>query len=123
MRAYISGPMTGLPYSNFPAFNETARSLRACGLDVVNPAEINPDGAKSWSACMRADIAALVTCEAIALMEGWENSNGAQLELHIAHRLDIKVTSPKRLLAEYASRLCTTGLVNDDEPLAYPTIF
>jgi len=123
MRVYISGPMTGLPYSNFPAFNETARSLRACGLDVVNPAEINPDGAKSWSACMRADIAALVTCDAIALMPGWENSNGAHLELHIAHRLAMHVTTPQRLLAEYASKLVRKDVLDDGEPLAFPTIF
>ena len=113
MRVYISGPMTGLPYSNFPAFNETARSLRSCGLDVVNPAEINPDGAKSWSAYMRADIAALVTCDAIALMPGWENSNGAHLELHIAHRLARHArTQGLHLLARDKVALHDLGLVN-----------
>ena len=43
MRVYISGPMSGLPELNFPAFHAAAASLRAKGLDVVNPAEINAE--------------------------------------------------------------------------------
>jgi hypothetical protein len=91
-RVYISGPMTGLPDLNFPAFNAAAATLRAQGLDVVNPAEINPDGSASWEACMRADIKALCDCDAIALLPGWERSRGAHLELHLAHRLGMQVT-------------------------------
>ncbi len=39
---YISGPMSGLPECNYPAFNAAAAHLRALGYSVENPAE-NPD--------------------------------------------------------------------------------
>lgn len=95
---YISGPMTGLPDLNFPAFNAAAAALRRQGYQVTNPAEINPIGEKSWSACMRADIKALCDCDTIALLEGWESSPGATLELHIAERLGMRVTRYDELL-------------------------
>ena len=91
MRIYISGPMTGIPEFNFPAFNQAATRLRGCGLDVVNPAEINKDTTMSWEDCMRADIKALCDCDTIVMLPGWENSKGAHLEVHIAHRLGIRV--------------------------------
>ena len=107
-RIYLSGPMKGYPESNFPAFNATAAALRAKGLEVVNPAEIDPgvpepEEGPEWkdfyNACMRADIKALLGCQVIALMPGWERSSGAQLELHIAHRVGLEVTTVGELLA------------------------
>lgn len=100
---YISGPMTGLPGLNFQAFNDAAYTLRSAGHVVVNPAEINPDSTMAWEACMRADIKALCDCDTIALLPGWENSRGAHLEVHIAHRLGIKVVGLRDLLAASAS--------------------
>lgn len=97
-RIYISGPMTGLPELNFPAFHAAAKALRALGYEVVNPAEVNPDSTKPWQQCMRDDIRALCDCDATALMEGWEASKGAHLELHIAHRLGMEVTHVWRLV-------------------------
>lgn len=90
MRVYLSGPMAGLPDHNFPAFRAHAALLRGQGHDVVNPAEIDNSG-KSWEGCLRTDLREMCTCEAIALMPGWEASNGANLELHVAHRLGMKV--------------------------------
>lgn len=90
-RIYISGPMTGIAELNFPAFNAYAAQLRAAGFDVVNPAELNPDPGSTWNDCMRVDIRELCSCQAIALIPGWERSNGANLELHVAHRLGLEV--------------------------------
>jgi len=91
MKIYLAGPMTGLPDFNFPAFHALAYRLRERGLTVVNPAEVNPDQAMSWAECMRRDIAELVTCDAIALLPGWQKSKGALLEHHIAERLELKL--------------------------------
>lgn len=88
-RVYLSGPMTGIADNNFPAFHRWAAKLRADGLDVVSPAEIQEAG--TWELCLRADLRELCTCDTIALMPGWENSRGAHLELHVAHRLGMKV--------------------------------
>ena len=90
-RGYLSGPMSGIPDNNFPAFNEAAAALRALGFTIVNPAEIcvaNPD---SWHACLRADIKELCDCNFIVLMPGWQGSTGAHLELHLAHRLGLDI--------------------------------
>lgn len=99
-RIYLSGPMTGLPDLNFPAFHAAAAALRAKGCDVVNPAEINIDGEKTWHACMRADIKALCDCDEIAMLPGWENSNGAHVELNLAHRLGMRVVMLEALIDE-----------------------
>lgn len=99
-KIYLSGPMTGLPDLNFPAFNAAASALRAKGLHVINPAEINPEGEKTWHACMRADIKALCDCDEIALLPGWENSAGAHVELNLAHRLGMRVVALEALIDE-----------------------
>lgn len=41
MRIFISGPMTGLPDHNFPAFEAAAKRLRDDGHFVINPAELS----------------------------------------------------------------------------------
>lgn len=87
---YISGPMTGLPDLNFPAFHEAANQLRAAGYTVTNPAELDAQDAGktlTWEQYMRRDIAALMQCDGIATLAGWSNSRGATLEVHIATRL------------------------------------
>lgn len=92
LRVYISGPMTGRPNLNKPAFYAAANLLSESGHHPVNPAEVCAQiGATEWTDCMRADIKALCDCDAIALLPGWEMSQGAHLELHIAHRLGLAV--------------------------------
>lgn len=84
--------MTGLPDLNFPAFHAAAALLREQGHEVINPAEINADPTMGWAACMRSDIAALVTCDAVVLLPGWQASRGATLERHIALALGMDVS-------------------------------
>ncbi len=99
-RIYLSGPMSGIAEFNFPTFNAEAARLRAAGFEVVNPVDINADPAKSWHDCLRADLAAMLDCDTIALLHGWEGSAGAQLEVHLAHRIGMKIVMaadlPKR---------------------------
>jgi hypothetical protein len=104
MRVYLSGPMTGIAEWNFPAFHAEAARLRAMGYEVVSPAEVNPDTSMTWQQCLRLDIKALCDCDAIALMDGWENSKGAHLELHIAHRIGLRVLQCKDQTASVEMR-------------------
>lgn len=90
MKLYLAGPMTGLPDLNFPAFHAEAARLRALGYTVINPAEVNPDHGKPWADCMRSDIAALVTCDSVAMLDGWTASKGARLEHHIGLELGMQ---------------------------------
>lgn len=89
---YLSGPMSGLPELNFPAFNRAAAKLRALGMRIVNPAEHQglPDGSP-WADYMRQDIRLLMDCQGIVMLPGWEQSNGARLEHHIAEALGLPV--------------------------------
>lgn len=98
MRLYLAGPMSGIPDFNFPAFMAAAADLRSRGMDVVNPAEITA-GSTDWCECMRKDIAALVTCEAVAVLPGWGRSRGAALEVHIAVALNMPVLDAATLEA------------------------
>lgn len=88
---YLSGPMTGLPNNNFDAFNDAALFFREMGYEVINPAEIAPDTTLTWHQCMREDIKALMDCELLVLLTGWEASQGAHLEMHIASRIGMPV--------------------------------
>lgn len=90
MRVYISGPMTGLPSLNFPAFHKAAASLRASGHSVVNPAELNANPNATRAECMRVDIGALLLCDSIAFLPGWENSRGARIERLVAQECGMK---------------------------------
>ena len=52
--------MSGLPESNYPAFNRAAEHIAAMGYAVENPAE-NPEPAcKSWAGYMRLALAQLI---------------------------------------------------------------
>ena len=90
---YVSGPMTGLPELNFPAFHAAAASLRAAGYAVINPAEFGEGDGMTWADYLRKDIRALMDCDGIALLDGWERSRGARLERHIGIELDMHVRS------------------------------
>lgn len=90
-RWYLAGPMTDLPLRNFPAFHAEAGRLRAHGFDIVSPAELCDDIAGQWALCMRRDVTALLTCDGVAMLPGWEGSKGARLERHIAVEIGMPV--------------------------------
>lgn len=89
---YVAGPMTGLPDFNYPAFRAAARQLRENGWSVYDPTE-NDDGSqgKPWDFYLRASVRQVSVCNAIALLPGWEDSKGANLELYVAMTLGMKV--------------------------------
>jgi hypothetical protein len=87
MKVYLAGPMSVYVDHNFPAFNNAAKVLRERGFEVINPAELVEDPTKPWEYYMRRDIPLLCTCDAIALLPGWSDSRGAQLEAKIAQEL------------------------------------
>ncbi len=99
-RIYLSGAMTGYPELNFPAFHAPAKALRERGLVVVNPAEIKPTGKKTWTNCMKADIKALCDCCTVALLPGWEDSKGANIEARLALNLGMRVVEIETLMGE-----------------------
>ena len=95
MILYVAGPMTGLPDFNYPAFNTAADALRAKGHDTLNPADIeqyNLTGKpQEWRWYMRHAIAMIARADGVALLPGWENSDGARLEHTIATALKLDI--------------------------------
>ena len=104
MKIYIAGPMRGIPEYNYPAFDHARDELLAQGLQPVSPADLDreagvstdPEAPIDIRACLRRACAALLECEAIGLLEGWEDSLGAQAELALAHAagMDIHLIKP-----------------------------
>lgn len=90
-RIYISGPMTGYPDYNFPAFMEAEDKLRSLGYGVINPARIEHKNKECWVTCMRQAITEMMQADAVATLPGWKRSRGAQIEVELAIRLTIPV--------------------------------
>ncbi len=88
MKVYISGPMTGVKDYNRQAFKAAEEKIKAMGYEVVNPCKLDHSGNGKWEEYMRTDIKALMDCDAIYMLKGWEDSNGAIIELKLA--LDLK---------------------------------
>ena len=100
-RYYLSGPMSGLPYFNFPTFGAVAALLRRKGLDIVSPHELDspetramamasPDGAHSgqgdsWGTCLARDVKIIADeTKGMIFLPGWSKSRGARLEAFTA---------------------------------------
>lgn len=90
MIVYVSGPMTGLPEYNYPAFRVAERLLRRAGHEVINPARGMVDG-WTWTDYARRGVQDVCQAQAVALLPGWEASQGAQLEVAVARKLELRV--------------------------------
>lgn len=82
MTIYIAGPITGIENYNHEAFEEAEELLTKIGYTVVNPrmlpTTLDP------KAYMPICLEMIKWCDAIFLLEGWENSDGAKQELLFA---------------------------------------
>lgn len=123
MRLYVAGPMTGLPEHNFPAFFAAEAALTALGYDVLNPARHGAgEEGMTWADYMRRAIPDVLAVDALALLDGWESSRGARLEVHIAETLGMLVKPlaewvqvPPTLLTDVLVR--RTGAGEEWEPV------
>lgn len=85
MKAYISGPMTGIKGHNYRDFQNLCTSLRKGGYDVFDPTELF--GGRTdlpWEHYMRHCIAGVFTCDRVFALRGWRESTGARVEIAVA---------------------------------------
>jgi len=83
MKVYISGQITGLDEEVArKAFLDAKIYLEELGHEAINPFDIEPGVENpTYMDYMTADIAVLLTCEAVFMLNEWLYSNGAMEEL------------------------------------------
>lgn len=107
MKTYIAGPISGRTQPEYQEhFARAAEHLLSLGLIPVSPLSVpaveHPgdcppgyaagEGSGHSSAChMRADLRELMSCEAIYLLGGWEESRGANVEKAVAEACGMDV--------------------------------
>jgi len=91
-KLYLSGPMSGLPDNNYPAFLRLEEALKQFPqLEVMNPARNLKPTDPSWVNWMRLSLKQVAEADAIILMKGWTESKGANAELKVARYLELPV--------------------------------
>ncbi|MDD3479980.1 MAG: DUF4406 domain-containing protein [Paludibacteraceae bacterium] len=105
-KIYISGPMTGKADYNRPAFETACQALDLLGFEPVNPHNNGLPQSASYNEHLVKDIEILLTCDAIYLINGWTDSDGAQIECFVADNRGLRVFSyhtPVEMLHEYVT--------------------
>lgn len=92
---YLAGPMRGIERFNVDAFNEAKKELEWAGWKVVSPVDLDIQAGLNYDtlkqedldmdAIIRRDLHAVMNCDAIFLLPGWEKSKGANAELNVAY--------------------------------------
>lgn len=84
-KVYISLPISGHSLDDVRSrIEEASELLKAKGYIPVSPLEVQSNLNAPYSELMGNDIKALLECDAIMLLDGWENSKGCQLEKYAA---------------------------------------
>ena len=118
VKLYLSGPMSGLPQCNFPAFHAATQELRDSGFEVWSPAERDTieDGFDplrgdarpaqlTYAHFMKRDLPAVCDSDAVAVLPGWERSKGACLEVHVAREIGIPVVDAATRKSVYVDEI------------------
>ena len=100
---YLAGPMTGYEQFNFPAFHAAAKALRAKGLEIISPAEMDEENGvaekamasesgdlidaeikETWGDLLARDVKLIADgVDGIIFLDGWQASRGARLEAFV----------------------------------------
>ncbi len=91
MKVYLSGPMTGYPEHNYPAFHAAREQLRSEGFEVLCPAEKGRVPGWAWEQYLKRDLIMVCFADAVVLLPGWADSRGACLEVHVARELGLPI--------------------------------
>ena len=97
---YIAGPMRGKENNNETAFHNAEKRLNRRGFTVINPLtigrgiasdEIIGRDADLLKTVMRFERTLIRYCDAIYMLEGWQDSQGAKAELVTAIGFDCMI--------------------------------
>lgn len=98
-KIYISGPMSGIEGYNASSFFRADKLMKTKGFEPVNPFDVGnnaniPEDStieEKYLLFMKADIAALMDCDSIYMLDGHKDSKGAKMELSIANFFNMSV--------------------------------
>lgn len=92
MKIYISGKISGTDLTETrKRFAAVAKATKRLGYEPINPFENGLSEHDSWEAHMLKDIADLLQCKAIYMLQGWEDSKGARIEHYIATKIGMPI--------------------------------
>ena len=82
IKIYISGGITGLPKQTAKEnFANASKKIKELGFDVCNPFREVRNGGYNWFVDMSQCFELMSSCDAILMLDGWERSCGANIEL------------------------------------------
>lgn len=91
-KIYIAGKVTGLPVAECTLnFMLAQNSINELGHEAMNPLKVVDDWLCPWDIAMRKCIAALMQCDAVFALPNCKESEGANIELQLAHKLRIPI--------------------------------
>ena len=91
-KIYISGPISGRKIEFAERdFREAQQYLEARGYEVLNPFNNGLTIEDSWLRHMVADINMLGKADAVYMLCGWPDSDGAEIEFLLANRAGLPV--------------------------------
>ena len=114
---YVIGPVSNIPDDNRPAFEEARKRLQESGYSPVGIPHDSIEPGTPWEQAMRMSICNMLMYmdhydegkddlvfdrfeyDGIAMLDGWEKSNGASLE----HEVAVAVGMPCRTVEEWCS--------------------
>ncbi|WP_454949047.1 DUF4406 domain-containing protein [Capnocytophaga leadbetteri] len=92
MKIYLSGKISGTDLTKTRArFAAVAKAMKRIGVEPVNPLENGLSEHDPWDAHMLKDIADLLQCKAIYMLQGWQYSKGACIEHYIATKIGMPI--------------------------------
>jgi hypothetical protein len=91
-KIYIAGKVTGLPIAECTQYFKLAQiAIEKLGHEAVNPLEVVNDWFCPWDLAMKKCIAALMQCDGVLALPNCKQSEGANIELQLAHKLRIPI--------------------------------
>lgn len=93
MKVYISGKISGTDLTETRArFAAVAKAMKRLGYEPVNPLDNGLSEHDTWEAHIAKDIADLLQCKAIYMLQGWRESKGARIKHYITTEIGIPIT-------------------------------
>lgn len=103
LRAYLSGPMTGIEDHNYAAFDIAAMDARGWGLSVCSPAETSRILLQmqklTYEQFLEFDAHRVLEADVLIVLAGHEISRGAKFEIFLADTIAKPIYSHSKILA------------------------